>query len=285
MIRAEAYAKVNFGLRVGRLREDGFHSVAGIFQSVHIVDRLTLDSADRDSIATSDGRPVADEMRNLAFRAADAVRSFAGSSRPVAVTLDKAIPAAAGLGGGSADAAAGLAMAGRFFGVEPAALTGMAPQLGSDVPFCLAGGTARVSGRGEKVERLDALSGFALAVVVPPLEIATPAAFRMWDRLDEPEGMRMPQSALPPGLRAEGELINDLYPAAVRIVPQLDDWRADLEQVWGRPVMLSGSGPSLYGFFVDADEAVGAADAIPAGARFAEAADLSVVGWRITNHE
>lgn len=283
MIEGIAYAKVNFGLRVGRLREDGFHPVAGIFQSVQIADRLTLDTAGEDSVATSDGRPVAEDMGNLAFRAVDAVRSFAGGMQPVAVTLDKSIPAAAGLGGGSADAAAGLAMAGRLFGVSAPSLAGLAPRLGSDVPFCLAGGTARVAGRGEEVVRLDSLSGFALGVVVPPLEISTPAAFRMWDEMGEPDGLTVMQAALPPALRDEEELTNDLYPAAARLVPELDDWRADLEQAWGRPVMLSGSGPSLFGFFLDSDEATAAVDSIPAGARFAEAADLSPVGWRITN--
>lgn len=282
MIAVEAYAKVNLGLRVGRLREDGFHSIAGIFQSVRIVDHLTLQGAEDDSMRSTTGRPISDGFDNLAFRAVAAVRSEVGSSQSVAITLDKRIPTAAGLGGGSADAAAGLVMAGRYFGATDSMLTALAPSLGSDVPFCLRGGTARVSGRGEEIESLDHLIGFALAIVVPPVEIATPAAFDTWDELDEPEGLRISESALPPPLRGEGDLINDLYPAAVALVPQLDDWRADLEKAWARPVMLSGSGPALYGFFVDSDEATGAAAEIPIGARFAEACTLATAGWRIT---
>jgi 4-diphosphocytidyl-2-C-methyl-D-erythritol kinase len=283
MINAEAYAKLNLGLRVGGRREDGFHPVSGIFQSIGIVDRLGLDDAESDSIAGEGGRPVADGLDNLAFRALKAVRAVAGSSASLVLTLGKRIPAAAGLGGGSADAAGALALGGRRFGVERATLAAIAPQLGSDVPFCLIGGTARVSGRGDAVAPLDPLSGFALAVVVPPLEITTPEAFRTWDALDGPEGLRMPQSALPPALRSEGDLQNDLYPAALALAPDLDDWRLDLEQRWGRPVMLSGSGPTLYGFFVDEDEAAGAVAAVPAGTRFAEPCDLATVGWRITN--
>ncbi len=281
MIAGRAFGKVNFGLRIGSVREDGFHPVAGIFQSIDVVDELTLASAERDEVRSAAGRPVADGLNNLAFRAVAAVRAEAGSDQSVAVTLDKSIPVAAGLGGGSADAAGALALAGRFFGIEAGSLRALAPELGSDVPFCLVGGTARVSGRGEQVEKLPDLSGFALAVVVPPVEVSTPAAFAKWDELGEPAGLRMPETTLPPQLREEGDLYNDLYPAAVSLIPELDDWRADLERAWGRHVMLSGSGPSLYGFFVDVEEAAAALDVIPTGARFAEACDLSPFGWRI----
>lgn len=283
MISAEAYAKVNFGLRVGSLREDGFHPVSGIFQSIAITDRLGLQAADDDSISSSSGQPAVDGLDNLAFRAVAAVRATSGASQPVKVTLDKQIPTAAGLGGGSADAAAALAMAGRYFGADKAALAQIAPDLGSDVPFCLQGGTARVSGRGEFVDPIDPLNGFALAVVVPPVEISTPAAFRCWDELGEPKALRISQRALPPTLRAEGDLSNDLYPAAATLVPELDDWRAALKDAWSRPVMLSGSGPALYSFFLDAEEAAEAAAAIPIGARFAEACTLLPIGWRITD--
>jgi 4-diphosphocytidyl-2-C-methyl-D-erythritol kinase len=220
-------------------------------------------------------------MDNLAFKGAAAVRRTAGSKQRLAITLDKSIPAAAGLGGGSADAACGLAMAGRYFGVDHATLVQLAPEIGSDVPFCLAGGTARVSGRGEFVHRAEPLSGFSLAIVVPPVEISTPAAFKTWDTLGEPSGPCVDAAALPPPLRGEDSFCNDLYPAAAALVPELDDWRADLERAWGRPVLLSGSGPSLFGFFLDKDEATDAAAEIPIGARFAEACDLSPVGWRI----
>lgn len=281
MIRGTANAKVNLGLRVGRIREDGFHPIAGIFQSIDLVDSLSLDGAEADSIVSNPGRRIPDGLENLAFAAAAAVRAEAGSDRPIAMTLDKVIPTAAGLAGGSADAAAGLAMAGRFFGIGSDVLRRLAPTLGSDVPFCLVGGTARVGGRGEILESLPALGGFALGVVVPPYELSTPAVFAKWDEMGEPDGLLVTASSLPPALRSQGELINDLYPAAASLRPALDDWRNDLAVAWGRPVMLSGSGPSLYGFFLDADEARDAMSAVPRGARLAEACDLAPAGWRI----
>jgi 4-diphosphocytidyl-2C-methyl-D-erythritol kinase len=282
MIHALAYAKVNFGLRVGRLRDDGYHPIDGIFQSVAIADRLTVTAAEEDAVVGVGGRPVADGFGNLVFRAVQAVRDRAESQQPLRVSLDKGIPAAAGLGGGSADAAAGLAVAGRYFGIPPETLESLAPELGSDVPFCLVGGTARVSGRGDVVTAMDGLEGFSLAIVVPPIEISTPAAFRRWDELGDPEGPRIAQGALPPRLRDEGDLRNDLYPAAAALAPELDDWRAELEERWSRPVLLSGSGASLFGFFLDSDEAAAAANSVPKGARFAEACDLVSVGWRMT---
>lgn len=283
MISGVAYAKVNLGLRVGAIRGDGFHPLSGIFQSIDLADKITLEAADEDGIATSSGLPAPAGMDNLAFRAAVAVRTWAEATQPVWITLDKAIPTAAGLGGGSADAAAVLAIAGRHFGVATGSLQELAEELGSDVPFCLRGGTARVRGRGDDLETLAPLSGFALAIVVPPFELSTPAVFARWDELGEPAGLQMAAGSLPPALRSEEVLINDLYPAAASLHPALDDWRADLASAWGRPAMLSGSGPSLFGFFVDREEADDALTTIPRGARSAGATDLSSVGWAITS--
>lgn len=281
MIRGTAFAKVNFGLRVGSRREDGFHRVDGIFQSVGLKDRLGLAAAETDGIQTAAGAQVQEGLDNLAFRAAAAVRERAGSSQPVAVTLDKTIPFASGLGGGSADAATALAIAARFFGLDDDTVALIAPQLGSDVPFCLRGGTARVAGRGEIVTPLDPLAGFALGVVVPPTEVATPEVFARWDEIETPAGLRLSSPDLPPALRPEGELVNDLYPAAVAVVPEIDDWRQEIEARWQRPVMLSGSGPTLFGFFLDLDEAADAVSISPTGARLAEAVELSPHGWTI----
>lgn len=285
MINATAYAKINLGLRVGSLRDDGFHSLSGIFQSIDLRDRLMIEPHEVDTILTSTGGEAPEGLDNLAFRAIAAVRNAARSSQPIRLTLDKAIPVAAGLGGGSADAAAALALAGRFFGVGWDVVETLAPTLGSDVPFCLYGGTARVAGRGEDIERLPALTGFALGVVVPPYEVSTPRVFKRWDELGEPAGLRIAANHLPPALRHEESLINDLYPAAVSLVPDIDNWRQELETAWGRPVMMSGSGATLFGFFLDVGEAEDALASIPRGARMAQASGLSTNGWSITDED
>ena len=202
MVRGRAYAKVNLGLRVGRRRADGFHPLRGIFQSIDLSDELSLELAEADRITADGGGPVPDDFANLAWRALAAVRREAGASQPMSLTLDKGIPTAAGLGGGSADAAATLALAARHFGVSMDTLRRLAPDLGSDVPFCLLGGTAWVAGRGEILDPRDPLGGFALAVVVPPFELSTPAVFARWDELEGPGGLRIGSADLPPTLRS-----------------------------------------------------------------------------------
>jgi 4-diphosphocytidyl-2-C-methyl-D-erythritol kinase len=280
-MRALAHAKVNLGLRVGRLRGDGFHPLRSIFQSISWSDRLELQAGEDDGIMGWRGEAVPDGDANLAWQAVMAVRRAVGSDVAVRLRLDKRIPVAAGLGGGSADAATALHLAGRVFHAGRADLASLAPALGSDVPFCLVGGTAVVTGRGEIVAPLPALVGYGLALVVPAIELATPEVYGTWDALGGPAGPEVGGSTLPPVLRDHTPLVNDLYPAAAAVAPQLDDWRAELEAAWGRPVLMTGSGPTLFGFFVDVEEAAAALGATPRGARATFAAEPLARGWEV----
>jgi 4-diphosphocytidyl-2-C-methyl-D-erythritol kinase len=277
-MRALAYAKVNLSLHVGA-GGGPRHPVSGLFQSIGWADRLTLEEAEEDVIAGSEGRPIVAGEDNLAWRAAVAVRGLAEAKAAMALTLDKEIPVAAGLGGGSADAAAALVLAGRLWGVGPEAQATLAATLGSDVPFCLAGGLAHVSGTGEVVEPLEPSGGYALALVVPPVEVSTAAVYSTWDRLDGPTGRPIGGSDLPPALRGLGPLRNDLYPAAVAVAPEIDEWRAEMVSRWGRAVILTGSGPTLFAFFVDEAEAAASLEAAPVGARALFATRPVGRGW------
>jgi 4-diphosphocytidyl-2-C-methyl-D-erythritol kinase len=280
-----ACAKLNLSLRVGRTRDDGFHALHGLFQSFDLHDRLVITPSDEDSIVGFNGSPVPDGDANSAMQAAAMVRVEAGSSQPFAIELAKRIPTAAGLGGGSADAAASLAAVGRMLGVETSSLTRLAPDLGSDVPFCFRGGTALVSGRGETVEARSFAAGFAVALVVPPAELSTPVVYRQWDRLGGPEGPALPTAALPPSLRGYEPLANDLYPAAVTVAPIVAEWRDELAARWGTPVIMSGSGPSLFAFFGDGSEAQEALGVVPAGARAVHAGVPIPFGWVLADDD
>lgn len=277
-MRASAYAKVNLGLRVAGPGPDGFHPLRALFQSVTWADEVDLEPADADAIVVVHGGAPEDES-NLAWRALAAVRSIGGEAEPMRVQLWKEIPAGAGLGGGSADAAAVLGLAGRRYGVDREALLGLAAELGADVPFAFIGGSALVTGRGEIVEPLPAITGFALAIVVPPVELETPRVYRAWDTLGEPQGPALTAAALPPALRDYAPLGNDLYPAAASLAPQLDDWRDELSRRWDTPVAMTGSGSGLFAFFPTLDEAAGAIEAIPIGARGAQAVEPATRGW------
>lgn len=283
MMRALAYAKINLGLRVGRVRPDGFHPLFSLFQSIDWADRLEIrfsaeDCGDR--IESWSGGEVIDGSDNLAWRAIDAVRDSLGSSRRLHLRLDKRLPVAAGLGGGSADAAAALHLAVRLMRGPADLIAELAPTLGSDVPFCVSGGTARVSGRGEVVDALDPILGYGLGLVVPPVELRTPDVYQRWDDLNGPAGEPFPESAVPPVLRWHGPIVNDLYPAAASLAPTLDEWRDELQGAWGRPVLMSGSGPTLMAFFLDREEAESAMGAVPRGARAATATEPITRGWR-----
>lgn len=275
----QAFAKVNLSLRVGSRDSAGMHPLRSLVRSVDWPDDVSLADADADDVhVTGDPEVPADED-NLAWRAVEAVRRAAGTSRRLALSLVKRIPAAAGLGGGSADAAAALVLAARITGIDDRCRDGLSPALGADVPFCLTGGAAWMEGHGERLTPLPATGDYALAVVVPPFRLAAGDVYRRWDDLEGPQGPAVSGRDLPVSLRDAGPLGNDLYPAAVDLVPELGDWTADLTRRWGVPVAMTGSGPALFGYFAALDEARDAAAAVT-GARGMRGCAVVATGWR-----
>jgi 4-diphosphocytidyl-2-C-methyl-D-erythritol kinase len=259
-------AKVNLSLKVRSLDESGYHPLLSIVQAIEPVDSLTVEMGDEDLLEIEGIRlPVDDD--NLIWRALRA--AVPGRKKGLHIKLTKEIPTAAGLGGGSSDAAAALLVASQMFGFEYQ--RDIAASVGADVPFFRTGGLARMEGYGEILTPLDAAVGFHLGLLVPPFDLSTPAVYGAWDGLDFPETLQVAGSDLPPSLRQYGPLTNDLYPAALVLAPQLDDWRSELAHRWNRPVLMSGSGPSLFAFFGSSDEAAEAIDVVPAGSRFAGA--------------
>ena len=281
-VEARAAAKINLSLYVSAPRSDGRHPLRGRFQSIDWYDNLVIDPALDPTIVGASGRPVVDDERNLAWLAAKTVMGSVGSDARFGVELDKQIAVAAGLGGGSADAAATLAATAFGLGLALGSVAGLAPSLGSDVPFCLVGGTADVTGVGDIVEPVAPGSNYAVALVVPPVELATSDIYLMWDRLDGPIGEAVDPAALPPSLRDGPDVRNDLTPAAVALAPLVAEWRTELAATWSRPVVLSGSGPTLFGFFLDAEEAADAVRVVPAGARQTRVARPVPHGWVVS---
>lgn len=224
-----ALAKLTLSLRVTGVRTDGYHLLDSEMVNLDLGDTLSFSDGDGLEVVTAPDAvgggfgdiPV--DRSNLVRRALDLV------GRRAQVRLVKRIPAGAGLGGGSADAAAVL----RWAGVGGPAGVEMAAQLGSDVPFCLAGGgRARVSGAGEVLTPLplEAIAGQAYTLVIPPFGMATTAVYRAWDDLGGPEGPNL----------------NDLEPAAVRVEPRLAGWRDRLGEATGQQPRLAGSGSTWF---------------------------------------
>ncbi len=287
-----APAKVNLSLAVTGRRPDGYHALHSVFVPVDLADRLSVAPAPPhagDSLHANgfDAGPVAD---NLVLRAIAATREAArgpwignggsGEPPPLAARLDKRIPVAAGLAGGSSDAAAAIDAALEAWGVELDAGTrlGIAARLGSDVPFFLGGGPALIEGRGELVTPLPWLRDAtpdrpALLLVTPGIGLSTPAVFAAYAG-----GIRVMGGAarlasehlaqeLRTGLRvtdliARASVLaaaNDLAPAAAAVAPALVRFKRALMRTLTRPVGLSGSGPTHWVLYPSLDEASEAA--------------------------
>ena len=159
-MKANAYAKVNLGLHVRPAGSDGIHPLRGLFQTVDWHDEITVEDAEEDSIEVPNGGAPEDES-NLAWQAIVAARKLGRTDRPTRLVVLKQIPSPAGLGGGSADAAAALHLAARRFSVSYDDVRKLAVDLGSDVPFAFVGGTAIVTGNGEFVTPRSDATGFA----------------------------------------------------------------------------------------------------------------------------
>ncbi len=244
-------AKVNLVLEVLGRRADGYHEIATVMQTVDLSDRLTLEDADALTCrATASGVPTDD--RNLAMRAARALAEAAGTTHGARITLDKRIPVAAGLGGGSSDAAATLLGLNRLWGLRwsVARLHEVAVTLGMDVPFFLRGGTALGTGRGEK---LEAVPGVALALVLvnPRFGVSTAEVYGRVTPAMYTDGARARgvlgalRSRRP--ARVAATLYNGLEAAAAWRHPEIERMKAALLAAGALGAALSGSGPTVFG--------------------------------------
>ena len=248
-VRATAYPKLTLSLRVLGLRKDGYHEIEALTVSLgqpsDVVEVTAVPHPGGVTFAVEgETEHVPPGMDNLAARAAEDVMLRAGrSGHGVRMVLRKRIPAGAGLGGGSADAAATLVAVRKLLELELTDddLLAIAARLGSDVPFCLQGGAAWMRGRGEILEPIELRPGLGFLVAIPPFRLATPTVYAAWDELGGPEAQRRvePQG---PVARLIGELANDLEPAAERVEPGLAEFRRALEHAAGRPAILAGSG-------------------------------------------
>ena len=242
---------MNLALEILGKRIDGYHELATVMQTIDLADRVTLEEADDVALATS-SPDVPGGPGNLAWRAALALREAAKVDRGVRITLDKRIPVAAGLGGGSADAAAVLMGLSRLWRLRwsRARLAEVAVTLGMDVPFFLEGGVALATGRGEK---LSAVTGAPLALVLvnPGVAVSTaeiyarvtPAMYSSGERARAMlEALRTRRPA-----RVAWSLYNGLEAAAAALSPDVTRMRAALLAAGALGAAMSGSGPTVFG--------------------------------------
>ncbi len=258
-LRVRSYAKINLGLEVLGLRDDGYHELRTLFQTIDVHDDIVLKPRPRAVSVRCRHRQVPRDRRNLAVRAAEALRRYARVSSGVEIEIEKRIPVGGGLGGGSSNAAAVLLGLDRLWrlGLGPDGLHPLARRLGADVPFFLLGGTALGLGRGDEVYPLRGQLKCWVVLVDPGIPISTAAVF---SRIDESLTPRENSTSIFYFVSRELEgvgggrlLVNDLEEAAMEEAPALRErvvrFRDVLRAEGARVAALSGSGSSFFGLF------------------------------------
>ena len=259
-VTVRAPAKINLELAVGPPRPDGFHEVATAYQAISLLDEVIAAPADElvVSVTGSSGVSVTDvpvDGRNLAAAAALALAEHVGIEPAVSLHITKGIPVAGGMAGGSADAAAALVACDALWqtGLSRSELARLAAGLGSDVPFCLVGGTALGTGRGEVLTPVLARGRFHWVVAVADGGLSTPAVYAECDRLRAGSHVPEPRvgDAVMAALRAGDAdalgraLRNDLQEAALSLRPELRETLRTGREAGALGAVVSGSGPTV----------------------------------------
>jgi len=266
-VRVRAHAKINLNLRVLGRRPDGYHDLRTVFQALALHDILRLTPVSGPFTLQSSDARVPTDSTNLVWRAADSLWRHlgrAGAMRDVAIRIEKCIAMKAGLGGGSADAAAALAGLARLWGQDvPAAdLVTLGREVGADVPFFFTGGTALGVGRGDEISPLPDLPPLGVLLVLPAFDVSTADAYRWLDE-DRSAGVAIRKSdGGPSDLRTSRvgdiEIANDFEPVVSVRHPQVTGIVTDLLNRGAVAAAMTGSGSTVFGLY-ERDEVLAAA--------------------------
>jgi len=258
-IKLFAPAKINLLLAVLGPREDGYHELATIMHQISLADIVHLELTAEPGIHLHTTNPLLDDdEKNLAYQAAARFLELTGSPAGVNILIEKMIPLGAGLAGGSTDAAAVLKGLNQLHKqvLTPETLQELAASLGSDVPFCLGGGTVLAEGRGELLTPLRVNDTPHLLLIKPAISVATAKVYQEWDRREE--GFKPPLQDMINSLQAgdwkavADQLYNGLEPVTIALVPPVGQIKQQLLQRGAQGALMSGSGPTVFGLFATA---------------------------------
>jgi 4-diphosphocytidyl-2-C-methyl-D-erythritol kinase len=267
-LAARAYAKINLGLEVLGRREDGYHEIRTILQTIDLGDELRFQSRESGIELSVGGADVPADSSNLVWRAASLLAESSGCRRGVSIHVEKRVPPGSGLGGGSSDAALTLLVLDRLWGIgaAPEDLDRIAGRLGMDAPFFLHGGTAIAVGRGDEVYPLELAIDFPIVLILPDFSVSTADAYRNL-RLTKRESSLTLQhlawgvSGVRNGL---GKVVNDLEGATGEHSSAIEEYKRLLLSHGAFVSMMSGSGSSVFGMFQDEAAARRATDSLRA---------------------
>jgi 4-diphosphocytidyl-2-C-methyl-D-erythritol kinase len=262
-IRITAFAKVNLGLRILGKRDNGYHNIESVLQTVSLADEIEIETRGHSIEVSSDNPDLPVDESNLCYRAARLFLEGIGDPTGVAIHIEKRIPVGAGLGGGSSDAASVLTGLDILFssGLDKERLREMALLIGSDVPFFLEGGTSLVGGRGERIEPVRPEPTLAYLIVYPGFSVDTKWAYGRIKSLTKNANYSNVNIYSFIESAAKGgpvELHNDFEEVMLIEYPELSQIRELLNSHDARAVSLSGSGSSVFGIFHDGEELNGA---------------------------
>lgn len=249
-LRVTTPAKINLFLRVLAARPDGYHDIETLFQAIDLYDELIIEETPGESRVVVPGHPDLETEENLVMRAARWLEKKTGEALPVKIELNKRIPVAAGLGGGSSDAAATLVGMRSLFGLDlrDEDLRQGALALGADVSFFLKGGSAVGEGIGERLTPVNLPMNYAVLLVCSAFSVSTGAIFREFSEILTGEGRegrlwaRLQQTT-----RVEDLLYNDLQSVTEGKHPELAATGQLMEDAGLKAILMSGSGPTLFG--------------------------------------
>ena len=262
MIHEKAPAKLNISLDVAERRSDGYHNMVMVMQTVSLADDVTLTLTDGGTVRAKSNLPfIPGDERNLAVRAAVRfLREVDKSGQGLMIELNKRIPVGAGMGGGSSDAAAVLRALNRLYGkpLTVSQLETLAGDVGSDVPFCVAGGTALATGRGEKLEKLPEIPPCRFVICKPEFSISTPELFR---KLDQVSIRRHPDTAGIVNALEKGDL-TQLCRRMYNVFEDVDDRRlrtvAEIKNIMldcgTLGAVMTGTGSAVFGIFPEGSD-------------------------------
>lgn len=258
MLKEFARAKINLTLDITGVRTDGYHEVSMIMQTLELADELELKKSSDgiklslDATGIDGGENIPNDEKNLAWRAAVELQKFCGKNLGVEIALTKKIPAAAGLAGGSSDAAAVLRGMNRLYelNLTEAELCTIGARVGSDIPFCVVGGTCLAEGRGEILTRLTPLKKFSVVLAKPHGEISTAWAYKTYDL--QPAQIHPPTATIINRLErgdyyaAFKNFSNVLEEVALKKIPAIAECKKKFLAAGAEVALMSGSGPTVF---------------------------------------
>ena len=268
MVTVEANAKINLTLDILGKRPDGFHEVAMVMQTIGLHDTLVMEKTERDIELSINVPWLKADEKNLAWRAAELIRQEYGLEGGVRIELTKRIPVAAGLAGGSADAAAVLKGMNDLYGLQldEEKLCELGARLGSDIPFCIMGGTMLATGRGEVLTRLSDMPETWVVLAKPRISVSTAWAYQNYDEQGadrHPDNEAIKQAIARGNRKAvAGLLCNVLESVTIKKYDVIAEYKQMMLDKGAMASMMSGSGPTVFGLAKSREQAESIADVL-----------------------